>query len=84
MCVPPAIQGSEDWEDHIQIKAGRSGGMEAKLTKLMVVREAKSIDVSLLRDGKSEVSPTKGILETQFASVAFASDRDALGNKQPL
>lgn len=50
----------------------------------MVVGEAKSIDVSLLRDGEGEVSPAKGILEAHFASVAFAFDRDALGDQQAL
>lgn len=55
-----------------------------KLTQLVVVGEAKSIDVSLLRDSEGEVSPTKGILEAHFASVAFASDGDPLGDQQAL
>ena len=55
-----------------------------KPTQLVVVGEAESIDVSLLRDSKGEVSPAKGVLEAHFASVAFASDRDTLGDQQAL
>lgn len=55
-----------------------------KLTQLVVVGEAEAVDVSLLRDGKGEVSPAKGILEAHFASVAFAPDRDTLGDQQVL
>lgn len=40
--------------------------------------------MSLLRDGEGEVSPTKGVLEAYFASVAFASDGDTLGDQQAL
>jgi len=65
-------------------QAGGLEGRQAKLTQLVVVGEAKSIDVSLLCDGEGEVSPAKGVLEAHFASVAFASDRDALGDQQAL
>lgn len=55
-----------------------------KLTQLVVVGEAKSIDVSLTSDGEGEIRPTEGVLEAHFASSPFASDRDKLGYQQPL
>lgn len=55
-----------------------------KLTQLVVVGEAKSIDVSLTRDGEGEICPTESILEAHFASSPFASDRDKLGDQQTL
>lgn len=55
-----------------------------KLTQLVVVGEAKSIDVSLTRDGEGEICPAEGVLEAHFAFSPFASDRDKLGDQQPL
>lgn len=55
-----------------------------KLTQLVVVGEAKSIDVSLTGDSKGEVRPAEGVLETHFAFSPFAFDRDKLGDQQPL
>lgn len=55
--------------------------MRTNLTQLVVVGEAEPIDVSFPCDGKGEVSPTEGILETH---LAFASDRDTLGDQQAL
>lgn len=55
-----------------------------KLTELVVVGEAKSIDVSLTCDGEGEIRPAESVLEAHFASSPFASDRDKLGDQQPL
>lgn len=55
-----------------------------KLTQLVVVGEAKSIDVSLTRDGEGEIRPAESVLEAHFASSPSASDRDKLGDQHPF
>lgn len=55
-----------------------------RLTKLMVVGEAKTIHVALAGDGKGEVGTTEGILESHMTPASSGFQHHALGDQESL
>lgn len=54
------------------------------LTKLVIVGEAKAIYMALAGDGKSEIGPTEGILETHTAPTSPGFQQHTLGDQESL
>lgn len=53
-----------------------------RLTKLMVVGEAKAVYMALVGDGKGEVSATEGILEPHVAPASPGLQHHTLGDQE--
>lgn len=54
------------------------------LTKLVIVGEAKAIDMALTGDGKSEIGTTEGILEAHTAPTPPGFQQHTLGDQESL